>query len=162
MRGGTLIRGMYASVIFAITIAAVLCSAHDTSAACNVSTNPVIFGSYDVFSPIPLDSSGAVIVQCDDKPVARVTISIGPSPGSGSFDPRTMDHMSGTDALSYNLYTDTNRNKIWGDGSGNTFTSDRNVNRNKPKVVTMYGRIPPLQNVSAGSYADTLTVTINW
>lgn len=162
MRGWKLTRGMYSYAILTLIIASIVFNAADTIAACNVSTNPLIFGSYDVFTPAPLDASGTIIVQCDEKPPAKVTISIGPSPGSGSFDPRTMDHISGTDSLYYNLYRDTNRSEIWGDGSGNTFTRRRNVNRNKPRVETVYGRIPPLQDVSAGSYADTLTVTINW
>ena len=156
-----MIRRLYLYKIFSVVIL-VLCNAADTSAACNVSTNPVIFGNYDVFSPVPLDTSGAIIIQCDETPAVKVDISIGPSPGSGSFDPRTMGQISGTDSLLYNLYRDTNRSEIWGNGSGNTFTDRKNVNRNKPQVVTVYGRIPPLQNVSAGSYTDTLTVTINW
>ena len=156
-----MIRRIYVYMIFSIAIL-VLCNAADTSAACNVSTNPIIFGNYDIFSPAPLDTSGAIIIQCDDKAAVKVDIAIGPSPGSGNFDPRTMLQTSGADSLSYNLYRDTNRSEIWGNGSGNTFIYRRNVNRKKPRVVTVYGRIPPLQNVSAGSYTDTLTVTINW
>ena len=102
------------------------------------------------------------VVQCDHKPVSKVAIPIGPSPNSGGFDPRMMGHSIGSDFLLYNLYRDTARTEIWGNGSGNTFTYLRNVNRNKPRAETVYGRIPPLQNVSAGSYTDTLTVTINW
>jgi spore coat protein U-like protein len=29
-------------------------------------------------------------------------------------------------------------------------------------MIDIYGRIPPGQNVSVGSYSDTITLTINW
>jgi spore coat protein U-like protein len=140
----------------------VWCCAHLSYAVCNVSTTPVTFGSYDVFSPAPLDASGAISVQCDEVPPARVNVAVGPSPYSGGFDPRMMSHSTRPDLLHYNLYTDRNRTAIWGDGSGNTFTRTRVVTRHRPRVFTVYSRIPPLQDVSAGNYTDTLTVTITW
>ena len=140
----------------------VWCCAHLSYAVCNVSATPVNFGTYDVFSPTPVYASGAITVQCDETPPPRVTVAIGPSPFSGGFDPRMMRHSTGPDLLNYNLYTDRNRTATWGDGSGNTSTGTRRVNRNRPRVFTVYGSIPPLQDVSAGNYTDTLTVTITW
>jgi spore coat protein U-like protein len=52
---------------------------------------------------------------------------------------------------------------VWGDGSAGTqryFNADPPNNTNI--VLTIYGRIPPLQDVSAGAYSDTITATINW
>jgi len=134
----------------------------ETFAACNVSTIPVNFGNYNVFSPVPLDTTGAIIVTCDERPAPRVTTAIGPSPNSGGFDPRMMKQTTGSDLLGYNLYLDSNRTRIWGDGSGNTFTISRIVRIGRPWVRNVYGRIPPGQDVSAGFYTDTLTVTITW
>ncbi len=131
-------------------------------AACNVSTTSVNFGNYDVFSAVPLDTTGTITVACDERPLPRVTIAIGPSPNSGGFDPRMMKLTTGSDLLNYNFYINRNRTRIWGDGSGNTFTRSRRVRRNRPWVRNVYGRIPPGQDVSAGLYADTLTVTITW
>lgn len=138
--------------------------AGEVRAACNVSATGVSFGAYDVFSATPLDSTGSVTVSCDEVPPPDVVIAIGPSAGSGGFNPRQMRHASRPDRLGYNLFTDASRSAVWGDGTGGTRTVFlKNVKRNKPPVVTtIYGRIPPGQNVPAGSYADTLTATITW
>ncbi|MCL5966951.1 MAG: spore coat protein U domain-containing protein [Deltaproteobacteria bacterium] len=46
---------------------------------------------------------------------------------------------------------------------GKTITPAGNNQEGPPPVTTtVYGRIPPGQNVSVGSYGDTLTVTITW
>ena len=132
------------------------------SATCGVSTTAVNFASYDVFSPAPNDSTGSVTVICDILSIPKVTVQIGPSPSSGGFNPRKMKDPSSGDMLNYNLFTDATRSTVWGDGTQGTTTITKAVPQNKPWVTTVYGRIPAGQNVSAGSYSDTLTVTIIW
>jgi spore coat protein U-like protein len=132
-------------------------------AACRVTTTGIDFGAYDVFAPVPRDSAGTVIVTCDRNTRRRtdITISIGPSPTSGGFNPRQMRRASGTGRLNYNLYTSPSMSTVWGDGSAGTSTVLlTRVRRRRPVVTTIYGRIPPGQNVSVGSYSDTVTVTI--
>lgn len=138
--------------------------AGEARAACNVAATGVSFGAYDVFAPAPLDSTGSVTVSCDEVPPPDVVIEIGPSAGSGGFNPRQMRHSSRPDRLGYNLFTDPSRSAVWGDGTAGTQTVFlKNVKRQKPPVVTtIHGRIPPGQNVFAGVYTDTLTVTITW
>ena len=84
-----------------------------------------------------------------------------PFGGAGTFDPRRM--LNGAEALNYNLYLDAARTQIWGDGTG---ASQLYVNSNPPNsrtvTVTIFGRIPAQQDVSAGSYSDSITATINF
>ena len=130
-------------------------------AACLVSATGMNFGAYDVFAAAPRDTAGTVTVGCDRNPPTDVTISIGPSPTSGGFNPRQMRRTSGTDRLDYNLYTSSSMSTVWGNGSAGTSTVLlRRVSSRRPVVTTIYGRIPPGQNVSVGNYAETLTVTI--
>ncbi len=131
-------------------------------AVCNVSTSPVTFGSYDVFSSSPIDAEGSISVSCNESPSPTVVVAVGTSANSGSFAPRKMKLSSGSDMLEYNLYIDTSRSQIWGDGTGSTFTQSNRVKKNRPETLPVYGRIPPLQDVSAGQYNETVTVTITW
>jgi spore coat protein U-like protein len=73
-----------------------------------------------------------------------------------------MRHDGGSDRLAYNFYADPGGAAVWGDGSGGTVTMSARVMKNTPWTVTLYGRVPPGQDVSAGSYSDMLTITINF
>ncbi len=67
------------------------------------------------------------------------------------------------EGLNYNLYLDAARTTIWGDGTGGTQVySNANPPNNTNVTVTIYGRIPASQDVSAGSYTNTVTATINF
>jgi len=130
-------------------------------AACRVTTTGVNFGAYDVFAAVPRDTAGTVTVACDQNPPTDVTVAIGPSPTSGGFRPRQMRHASQADRMNYNLFAAPSMVTVWGDGSAGTSTVLlRKVNRNRPVTTTIYGRIPPGQNVSVGAYLDAVTVTI--
>ncbi len=141
----------------------------DARAACTVSTTPVNFGSFDMFSPVPFDSTGSITIDCSippppPNPPVDVRITIGQSSNSGNFIPRSMKNLARPELLNYNLYTNSSRTSVWGDGTGGTSVITLNkVNRNAPpRVMAVYGRIPTGQDVSAGSYSDTLVVTITW
>jgi len=131
-------------------------------AACTVSTTPVIFGPYNVLSSSPNNSTGTITFTCDESPPPNVTVSISESPNSGGFNPRKMRQAGGTDFLNYNLYIDATFTDIWGNGTSGTATITQKATKDKSITLTVYGKIPPEQDVSYGSYADTLTVTLNW
>ena len=144
-------------------LAVLLCLsfAGEAGAACSVSATGINFGTYDVFVTAPLDSTGTVTVTCDQAPPADVTIAIGPSGTSGGFNPRQMRSASSPDRLNYNLFVNAGRSTVWGIGSAGTSTVFlKNVTKGRRVVTTIYGRIPAGQDVSVGSYSDSLTVTI--
>jgi spore coat protein U-like protein len=130
-------------------------------AACRVTTSGLNFGAYDVFAAVPRDTAGTVTVACDKNPPTDVIVSIGASSTSGGFHPRRMRHTTLPDRLEYNLFTDPTIGTVWGNGSAGTSTVLlRKDNKNRPVTTTIYGRIPPGQNVSVGVYSDSVTVTI--
>lgn len=127
-------------------------------AACIISTTAVSFGTYDVFSPTPRDSTGSVVYRCGTD--ANITISLDRG-GAPSFNPRRM--LKGTEALDYNLYQDAARTTIWGDGTGGTQAYfSANPPNNKDVTVTIHGRIPAGQDVGAGAYTNTVTAIVNF
>jgi spore coat protein U-like protein len=127
---------------------------------CSVTTVGVAFGFYDVFSSAPLDSAGSVTIRCSGLGTGVDPISVALSTGgSGSFQPRTL--FRGSDRMSYNLYLDAGRSQIWGDGTGGSLRY-ASVSNNQPVTLTIFGRIPPGQDVSAGTYSDTIVVTVNF
>ena len=129
-------------------------------AACTVTTIPFNFGNYDTLTSFPLDTTGDITITCDSDVSFIVRLDPGINSG-GSYSPRRMQLPGGTWTLGYNLYRNTARTEIWGDGTNNTFlrTGTGSVN---PTVLSVYGRIPPGQRVPVGNYADTVTVIVEW
>ena len=81
------------------------------------------------------------------------------SEGSGTHAQRVMS--SGAHTLNYNLYTEADRGIVWGDTtSGTARVSGTGVGVSVNHAV--YGRIPALQNVHAGSYSDIVTLELTF
>jgi spore coat protein U-like protein len=142
------------------TLLCALISGH-VHAACNIAVTPISFGAYNVFAAAPLRSTGTFSVTCNEAPPPTVTITVGASAASGVVNPRQMRSANG-DALSYNLFTDSALSLVWGDGASGGNVLQQKVTKNKVWNAIVYGSLPALQNVSAGSYSDNLVVTIIW
>lgn len=132
--------------------------------SCNVSTVPVNFGLYNPLSGLPVVATGTVTVTCTVLIGLFENWTIALSSGnSGSFSTRQM--ANGASNLSYNLYTSVAYTNVWGDGSGSTTLVNGGVllsigTTNQDYFV--YGRIPAGQDAAAGSFNDTIVVTLNY
>ncbi len=123
------------------------------AAGCSVSTLGINFGVYDVFSSQPDDIIGSITVGC----AASTSYSIAISTGFGTYASRTLTN--GQYSLFYNLFVDSTRTSIWGDGtSGTSIVSATNQGH----THSVYGRIAPRQNAAVGDYSDTVTVTVTY
>jgi spore coat protein U-like protein len=135
---------------------------------CNGSNVAMSLGTYDGFQATALDSSGTFVVSCfrfGGGATQPVTVGIGPSTVSGTIASRQMRLAAGTDLLAYNLYRDAGRSLVWGDTIGtNTVTQNLTVGNFASSSVTftIFGRITALQDVRAGTYNDSLTVTVTY
>jgi spore coat protein U-like protein len=129
------------------------------AAKCSITTTPIVFGTYNVFTASPQDSTGTVVYNCNGG-AKNIWIEI--SRGiSTTFNPRRM--AKGTERLNYNLYLDPARTAIWGNSTGGTSVhTNANPPNNHDVTATIYGRIPPGQDISAGAYADVVSVEINF
>jgi spore coat protein U-like protein len=141
----------FVAIACALAIAAPVARA----AQCTVSTTGLNFGTYDVFSTLNDDITATITVNCTN----NAAYSIGLSSGSGTFASRTLTTLGSV--LAYNLYLDSTRLTIWGDGTGGTGTFS-GMGTGSDVGTTVYGRIPAGQNVAVGTYSDLITVTVTF
>lgn len=141
-----------------LATAALLIAVSAAEAACTITTTAVSFGSYNVFAGSADDGTGQITYRCTGPRPPLVTIHLDKG-GSPSFTPRQM--RKGSEALNYNLYLDSTRSTIWGDGTGGTQVySQANPPNGRNILLSVFGRIPASQDVSAGTYSATVTATI--
>jgi spore coat protein U-like protein len=119
--------------------------------ACTLNVTGVNFGSYDVFNNSALDSTGNIDVNCP----SGVGYSMALTEGGGTHTQRVMN--SGAHRLNYNLYTAANRAVVW---AGTVTVNGTGIGVSVNHAV--YGRIPALQNVHAGSYSDIIIVELTF
>lgn len=136
---------------------------------CSVSTSGVGFGDYDPLLSTADDSSANLAVTCTRVILVdpfNVSYTLSLSRGSsGTYSPRRMN--AGTAWLNYNLYRDAARAQVWGDGTNSTGTVAGSASfvwfqTTKTNNHTIYGRVPALQNATAGAYTDTIVLTITF
>ena len=145
-----------------------IAASEDTT--CTASAPTINFGSFDVLGGSTLDGAGSFSVTCTHNKNTNVTVTY-----TAKLDiapTRQLAPVSGADRVTYQLYTDSSRTQVWGDGSAGTFTFTGTVTINGATSVTdtaknFYGRITPGgQDVSAASptppttYSQTLTITV--
>lgn len=126
--------------------------------SCRIAASPIAFGAYDPLGGAAADANGAVTVTCTLNSLWWVGLDLGQSAGAGSAGARAMS--AGGSFLGYDLYRDAARTQAWGNtqaaGAGGTGSG-------AAQPVTVFGRIPASQTgVPAGSYADTVTATVNF
>ncbi|WP_233827739.1 spore coat protein U domain-containing protein [Paraburkholderia sp. ZP32-5] len=132
------------------------------AAGCTVTATALNFGIYNPLASANDDSTGTLDVEC---PGQTVTYTVAAAAGNGTFTERQM--LAGSQALAYNVYIDTQRSKIWGDGTGATSViSGSYPPASGSGALTFYGRINARQTgVVAGSgntFTDSLAVTVTF
>lgn len=132
-----------------------------------VSGGGVAFGPYDTLSASTADTALNLLVSCTRNGGSQnvaVTVSMGVGANGTSVNGRRMANTGGAgDFLTYGLFRDVTRSSAWGFTPGIDTVSQTIAVPNKGSAsatFTVYGRIPPLQNVSAGGYSDTVQVTL--
>jgi len=156
----------FSLTVLGIVLTLMATSAKASAFKCDVTATGLNFGGYDVFDNVAKDATGTITVTCnapEQNPNAPIPVLISLSPGSsGTFAQRQMHSAAGSTPLNYNLFTNASCSTIWGDGSGPSSVLNNFVTKNSPWMATIFGRMPPRQNVSAGQYSDLITVTIQW
>ena len=131
------------------------------AAHCSATATSMSFGEYDVFSTNPTDSRGSITVRCNGPEKHEVFFTISMTTGnSGTYSPRKMTRVG--DAIEYNIFTNPAGTEVWGDGTDRSATVSGTGWKDAPRQFYFYGRIPGGQDVAAGSYTDSVTVSVEW
>jgi len=126
--------------------------------ACAVNANPLAFGTYDPTAATPLDATTTLSVLCTVGTSFTVGLNAGTATGA-TVTSRKMT--SGANTLNYALFQEAARTNNWGNTPG-TDTPPAITAPVLASTLTVYGRIAAGQNVPAGAYTDTVTVTVNY
>jgi spore coat protein U-like protein len=134
--------------------------AHAIGLLCNISSTPINYGVYSFIQASPNNSSGGITVTC----LLSVTVSVSITQGqSGSFTNRYMVNGVNSDKLTYNLFLDNGRTKIFGDGTGGSYNYNAlNITLLGGQTVSVYGQIPAKQNVIPGNYSDEISIELGF
>jgi spore coat protein U-like protein len=124
---------------------------------CAVSASNLSFGNYSPGSGSPTDMNTNLSVTCTNGLTYTIALDGG---GSHSVAARVMTDTN-SDTLSYGLYTSNAYTTIWGDGTGGSSTVPGTGN-GSAQSIPVYGQIAAAQYVPAGSYQDTISVSVNY
>ena len=124
---------------------------------CAVSAGDLAFGNYSAGTGTAATATSTVQVTCTASLPYTIALDGG---AAADVTSRTMSD-GASHTLGYGLYTSAAYSTIWGDGTGGTSTVP-GTGSGSAQSVTVYGRIPASQFVTAGSYADLVTVTVNY
>ena len=121
--------------------------------ACSLSGGTLTFGSYASGQTEDADVDGTInYVNCS----GTLTFALDGG-GSGNINARQMSN--GANRLSYQIYRNAARNAVWGTGAD---AQTQILLETRNGSVTVYGRIPGGQVVPAGTYTDTVNVTLTF
>ncbi|MFM5885437.1 MAG: spore coat U domain-containing protein [Novosphingobium sp.] len=127
--------------------------------SCTVVASPMAFGTLTSVGGVNVDTTANVDLVCTIGAAYDVAMDVGThAVGTQRNLQNTAD---ATKRIPYGVFRDAGRTLNW----GNTSPADTVVGSSATGLVTLtaYGRIPSsASSVPAGSYTDTVTVTVNF
>ncbi len=129
-------------------------------ANCRLVVPPLSFGTYDPLdghSVQPADASTVITVTCTRNTGAAVSFDFGLNSASG---PDRAMNGPGSDVLRYQIYRDAARSLVWSRGADALQMVSHGISSSEQ--LTVFGRIPPQQEVAPGAYSDLLTATVDF
>ena len=141
-------------------------------ADCTLSTPGANFGTYDPLGAVADDTTATITVRCSYvAPGGNTTVNYTIAAGNGLYgtSATTRRMGAGTARLGYSAYKDSGRSQVLGTGSAGTVVATGsltvgtgNGNSTRTATHTFYARSPAAQDVGAGSYLDSLVLTLTY
>lgn len=153
---------MRALKLFVAAIVVLSCAGPAFAGNCFWNTQPtaIAFGTYSVLNSSNTTTVTGFNFRCTPNQYGRLILSTG---GSGVFLPsRTM--VSGANVANYNLFLDAGGTQVFGDTTSGTvsYSVYNSQPQNQDFAGNIYGIMPPLQDLAAGSYTDTIFATLQY
>ena len=158
-------RAALAIVFFLSAVAATTCAAMASHCSFNAgSPAAMTFPNYDTISATSVTATTTIQYTCSGNAALTMTADAGLN---GTVCNREMKDPVSGDLLPYTLSLSASHAPIFGDGTGGTQTYSTNPPNNTTVSVTVYGIINAAiaggaGDVHAGSYSDTVTVTMTF
>jgi spore coat protein U-like protein len=127
---------------------------------CRLIVPPLAFGTYDPLAANaaqPADASAVVSVTCTRNTTAALSFDFGLHAASTSNRGMTGP---GPETLQYQIYRDSARSQLWGSGGDAMQLLSKGIAQ--PQQFTVFGRIPPQQEIEPGAYSDVLTAAVDF
>jgi len=124
-------------------------------ANCNVVAQDINFGTQGILQT-NVDAAAQLTVSC----TPGTNYDVGLDGGQTNASPSARLMALGAQTITYGLFRDAIRTLVWGNTIGtNTATGTGN---GAAQIFSVYGRVPPQTTPSAGTYRDTIVVTITF
>lgn len=124
---------------------------------CTVTASPLNFGGSVGLLISAVAATTTLGVQCSNGTPYNVGLNGGQNSG-GNINARKM--VLGANSIGYQLYQNSGRTTVWGNTVGtNTVAGTGSGNT---QSLTVYGGVPAQITPPAGTYSDTITVTVTY
>ncbi len=157
-----------ASMLAAVVLGLGLASAHAATDTSNMPVQIIITNACNVSAVAPttmdfgtrgllnanFDATSTITVTCTTGAGYTVALNGG---GGGNVNARRM--INGANNVGYQLYKESARTTIWGDAGAATVAGTGN---GTAQTLTVYGRVASQTTPPAGTYADSVTVTVTY
>ncbi len=158
----TAVLAMVAASAFAGTATSNMTVSATVSAECRIdSVGALSFGTLGIafaISGTNATSSASLGYTCVNAGTApTIRIGQGSNAGAGSTDAAPLRRMAnGSNYISYGLYTDSGRTTVWNNTAGVSGTAN-----GLAQTLTVYA-LAAAANVPAGSYSDTVVISVDF
>lgn len=160
-----LLLALFAGAALAATATGTFSVTATVSATCTLGTTNVAFGMYDPSSGSSTNAAGSIQVTCTSGTTYSIAIDAGANAGGATaFSNRRMKANT-SDYLGYQLYLDSGRATVWGDGTNGSSlnpTSGSFTGDGSQHSYTVYGQVTAGNYAAPGSYSDAVNVTITY
>jgi spore coat protein U-like protein len=124
------------------------------SANCTVSASPLTWTAFDTVTGSGADTTTKLSIACTKGTAANVAMGPGLATANG-----TRNMKKGSDSLAYDIYTASDYGTVWSDTSKVSLVA---APSKVAREVDVYGRIVASNDVPAGVYTDTVSVTVDF